>query len=83
MVSPLLCRLLNSEQAMDFGLKMTNFFLVLALLVTEGLSKSVDQSTQIDKQSLSTLLTNLDKGLENLFDMMDERFETDQSSSKY
>ena len=47
------------------------------------LSKSVDQSTQIDKQSLSTLLTNLDQGLENLFDMMDERFETDQSSSKY
>ena len=62
---------------------MTKFFLVLALLVTEGLSKSVDQSTQIDKQSLSTLLTNLDQGLENLFDMMDERFETDQSSSKY
>ena len=83
MVSLLLCRLLNSEQAMDFGLKMTKFFLVLALLVTEGLSKSVDQSTQIDKQSLSTLLTNLDQGLENLFDMMDERFETDQSSSKY
>ena len=68
---------------MDFGLKMTKFFLVLALLVTEGLSKSVDQSTQIDKQSLSTLLTNLDQGLENLFDMMDEHFETDQSSSKY
>ena len=62
---------------------MTKLFLVFTLLVTEGLSKSVDQSTQIDKQSLSTLLTNLDQGLENLFDMMDERFETDQSSSKY
>ena len=83
MVSPLLCRLLNSEQAMDFGLKIFKIFLVITLLVNEGLSKSVDQSTQIDKQSLSTLLTNLDKGLENLFDMMDERFETDQSSSKY
>ena len=83
MVSLLLCRLLNSEQAMEFGLEMTKLFLVFTLLVTEGLSKSVDQSTQIDKQSLSTLLTNLDQGLENLFDMMDERFETDQSSSKY
>ena len=83
MVSPLLCRLLNSEQAMDFGLKIFKFFLVITLLVNEGLSRSVDQSTQIDQQSLSTLLTNLDKGLENLFDMMDERFETDQSSSKY
>ena len=83
MVSLLLCRLLNSEQAMEFGLTMTKLFLVFTLLVTEGLSKSVDQSTQIDKQSLSTLLTNLDQGLENLFDMMDERFETDQSSSKY
>ena len=68
---------------MDFGLKIFKFFLVITLLVNEGLSRSVDQSTQIDKQSLSTLLTNLDKGLENLFDMMDERFETDQSSSKY
>ena len=68
---------------MKFGLKMTKLFLVFTLLVTEGLSKSVDQSTQIDKQSLSTLLTNLDQGLENLFDMMDEHFETDQSSSKY
>ena len=83
MVLPLLCRLLNSEQAMDFGLKIFKFFLVITLLVNEGLSRSVDQSTQIDKQSLSTLLTNLDQGLENLFDMMDERFETDQSSSKY
>ena len=68
---------------MEFGLTMTKLFLVFTLLVTEGLSKSVDQSTQIDKQSLSTLLTNLDQGLENLFDMMDEHFETDQSSSKY
>ena len=83
MVSLLLCRLLNSEQAMEFGLKMTKLFLVLALLVNEILSRSVDQSAQIDKQSLSTLVSNLDKGLENLFDMMDERFETDQSSSKY
>ena len=83
MVSLLLCRLLNSEQAMEFGIKMTKLFLVFTLLVTEGLSRSVDQSAQIDKQSLSTLLTNLDQGLENLFDMMDERFETDQSSSKY
>ena len=83
MVSSLLCRLLNSEQTMEFGLKMTKLFLVFTLMVNEGLSRSVDQSTQIDKQSLSTLLINLDKGLENLYDMMDERFETDQSSSKY
>lgn len=68
---------------MEFGLKMTKLFLVFTLMVNEGLSRSVDQSTQIDKQSLSTLLINLDKGLENLYDMMDERFETDQSSSKY
>ena len=67
---------------MESGLKMTKLFLVFTLLVTEGLSKPVNQSTQIGQQSLDTFLTNLKLGLENLFDMK-ERFETDQSSSKY
>ena len=38
---------------------MIKLFLVFTLLVTEGLSQSVEQSTKIDKQSLSTFLTNL------------------------
>ena len=82
MVSLLLCRLLNSEQAMEFGLTMTKLFLVFTLLVTEGLSNSVDQSTQIDQQSISTFLTNLKQGLENLLDIVD-RFGTDPTPGKY
>ena len=76
MITPLLCRLLNSEQAMEFGLKMTKLFLVFTLLVTEGLSKPIEQSTQIGQQSFDTYLANfVVLGL--------ERFKTDQSSSKY
>ena len=82
MVSLLLCRLLNSEQAMEFGLEMTKLFLVFTLLVTKGLSKPVHQSTQIDQQSLSTFLTNLKQGLENLLDIVD-RFGTDPTPGKY
>ena len=59
MISPFLCRLLNSEEAMESGLKMTKPFLVFTFLLTVGLSQSVEQSTKIDKQSLSTFLTNL------------------------
>ena len=82
MVSLLLCRLLNSEQAMEFGLTMTKLFLVFTLLVTEGLSKPVNQSTQIGQQSLDTFLTNLKQGLENLLDIVD-RFGTDPTPGKY
>ena len=82
MVSLLLCRLLNSEQAMEFGLTMTKLFLVFALLVTKGSSHSVEQSTQIDQQSISTFLTNLKQGLENLLDIVD-RFGTDPTPGKY
>ena len=82
MVSLPLCRLLNSEQAMNFGLKMTKLFLVFTLLVTEGLSKPVNQSTQIGQQSLDTFLTNLKQGLENLLDIV-ERFGTDPTPGKY
>ena len=38
---------------------MTKPFLVFTFLLTVGLSQSVEQSTKIDKQSLSTFLTNL------------------------
>ena len=82
MVSLLLCRLLNSEQAMEFGLEMTKLFLVFTLLVTEGFSKPVHQSTQIDQQSNSTFLTNLTQGLEKLLDM-EGRFKIDQTPGKY
>ena len=67
---------------MEFGLKMIKLFLVFTLLVTEGLSQSVDQSTQIDQQSISTFLTNLKQGLEKLLDMED-RFKIDQTPGKY
>ena len=67
---------------MKFGLKMTKLFLVFTLLVTEGFSKPVHQSTQIDQQSNSTFLTNLTQGLEKLLDMED-RFKVDQTPGKY
>ena len=82
MVSPFLSRLLNSEQVMEFGLKMIKLLLVFTLLVTEGLSQPIERSTPIDQQSNSTFLTNLRQGLENLLDM-EERFETDPTPSKY
>ena len=72
MVSPFLCRLLNSEETMESGLNMTKPFLVFSLLVIVGLlyglRTDLKQTMKITIEVSNTLDT-METQVENLLAM--------------
>ena len=76
LVSPLLRRLLNLEDTMEFGLKKAKLFLVFVAICATTTATPIPTT---NGASMSAFLTNLKQGLENLLGMV-QRFEMEQST---
>ena len=76
LVSPLLRRLLNLEDTMEFGLKKAKLFLVFVAICATTTATPIPTT---NGASMSAFLTNLKQGLENLLGMV-QHFEMEQST---
>ena len=85
LVSPLLRRLLNLEDTMEFGLKKAKLFLVFVAICATTTATPIP-TTNANGASMSAFLTNLKQGLENLKQGLEnllglvQRFEMEQST---
>merc|ERR1712004_482664 len=77
-MGPLLRRLLNLEDTMEFGLKKAKLFLVFVAICATTTATPIP-TTNANGASMSAFLTNLKQGLENLLGMV-QRFEMEQST---
>merc|ERR1712062_342289 len=77
-MGPLLRRLMNLEDTMEFGLKKAKLFLVFVAICATTTATPIP-TTNANGASMSAFLTNLKQGLENLLAMV-QRFEMEQST---
>merc|ERR1712062_510405 len=77
-MGPLLRRLLNLEETMEFGLKKAKLFLVFVAICATTTATPIP-TTNANGASMSAFLTNLKHGLENLLAMV-QHFEMEQST---
>merc|ERR1712004_519577 len=78
LMGPLLRRLLNLEDTMEFGLKKAKLFLVFVAICATTTATPIP-TTNANGASMSAFLTNLKQGLENLLGMV-QHFEMEQST---
>merc|ERR1712004_20626 len=76
LMGPLLRRLLNLEDTMEFGLKKAKLFLVFVAICATTTATPIPTT---NGASMSAFLTNLKQGLENLLGMV-QHFEMEQST---
>merc|ERR1712062_860127 len=78
-MGPLLRRLLNLEDTMESGLKMTTKLFLVFVAICATATATAIPTTNANGTSLSTFLTDFKHGLENLLGMV-QRFEMEQST---
>merc|ERR1712137_230814 len=78
-MGPLLRRLLNLEDTMESGLKMTTKLFLVFVAICATATATAIPTTNANGTSLSTFLTDLKQGLENLLGLV-QRFEMEQST---
>merc|ERR1712004_423585 len=77
-MGPLLRRLLNLEDTMESGLKMTTKLFLVFVAICATATATAIPTTNANGESLSAFLTDLKQGLENLLGLV-QRFEMEQS----
>merc|ERR1712004_503938 len=78
-MGPLLRRLLNLEDTMESGLKMTTKLFLVFVAICATATATAIPTTNANGTSLSAFLTDLKEGLGNLLGLV-QRFEMEQST---